>query len=188
MKRWTRSFSKGYKSSKMEREVTTGFIDFDLIVSIKFKNNGKYYVQGFSNEGDDYTMGTIWVCFEIDPSFLPKMWSTVYFDLVDVMRHELEHLTQAGYNAMSNKYFDDDTLYRSMINDGFMPSYLYLLLPKEIDANLQGLSLKAKKKKQSLQETIKQYLDVEDINDDESKIILAAWRKRALKIGGISKF
>ena len=116
------------------------------------------------------------------------MWSEIYFDLIDVMRHEIEHLLQSGYNKKKDKYFKDDSKERVKINKGLLPSYRYLLLPKEIDANLYGLKLKAQKKKQSFLEIINKHLDSCEISEEEREKVLREWRKRAIKLGGLPKF
>lgn len=188
MKRWIYSFSKARKTSTCEREYDFDFLDFELTAKLKFKSGASYYIQGFSDDGDRDVCGKIWIDFIVDPLDLPNKWSDIYFDLIDVLRHEMEHLTQSGWNEKPGKWLEDDSFKRNLINQGLLDSYLYLLLPKEIDANLQGLALKSRKKKEPLINTIQQYLDSEEISVEEKGFVIEVWRKRAIQIGGIPKF
>ena len=75
---------------------------------------------------------------------------------------------------------------------GILPKAQYLMLPKEVDANLQGLRYEAKKRKEAMIDAVNRYLDTQQedgtINDEEREIVLDLWRRRAKKIGGIPKF
>lgn len=188
MKRWTFSFLKTRKTSTFEKEFEFDFLNFELTAKLRFKKGSQYFIQGFSDDGDNEIYGKIWIDFTIDPLELPNKWSEIYFDLVDVIRHEMEHLTQAGWNEKSGKWHKDDSFKRNLINQGKLDAYLYLLLPKEIDANLQGLALKSRKKKESMINTIEHYLDSEKINAEKKRFVIEVWRKQAIQIGGIPKF
>jgi hypothetical protein len=187
MQQWTFSFLKNRKTSTHTSEISFDILDFELSARINF-NGKKYKSDGFSESGDDILNGKIFIDFKINKEDLPKMWSEIYFDLIDVMRHEIEHLLQSGYNKKKDKYFKDDSKERVKINKGLLPSYRYLLLPKEIDANLYGLKLKAQKKKQSFLEIINKHLDSCEISEEEREKVLREWRKRAIKLGGLPKF
>ena len=79
-----------------------------------------------------------------------------------------------------------------MIKAGFLPQAHYMMLPKEVDANLQGLRFEAKKRKEPLKDAINRYLDAQEqggvINGTERSEIMDLWRLRAKKIGGFQKF
>jgi hypothetical protein len=103
----------------------------------------------------------------------------------------MEHITQDGKdtgNYRPGKPDEDDSFMRSLIKSGMMPEYHYLLLPKEVDANLQGLRYEAKKRKVSMEVTVNNYLDTKGYSEEERSEILDTWRKRAKQIGGIPKF
>ena len=67
--------------------------------------------------------------------------------------------------------------------------YKYYLLPKEVDANIQGLYAKAKYEKKDFQDVVDTYLTdlVGDgvITQGNSKQIYSKWKTRAAQIGGI---
>jgi len=62
-------------------------------------------------------------------------------------------------------------------------------LPKEVDANLQGLRYEAKKRRVDMSKAVSDYLDTQDYLTDETRAeVMDLWRKRAKKIGGIPTF
>jgi hypothetical protein len=71
---------------------------------------------------------------------------------------------------------------------GLLPEETYLMLPKEVDANLQGLRYESKKRKESMKDSVERYLNSRGLNDEQQKTVLDKWRRRAKEIGGIPKF
>jgi len=140
-----------------EVDIVSDEFEFDFIVQAIYTDD-TYSVNGGANAGFDDKKKPIQplltVRFEI-----PKDidWQTVSFDLKDVIRHELEHLTQDGENLKGgtdsddprlvrpSKYMEDDEFIRDMIDADLLPKSAYFKLEKEVDAMLQGLYFKAKK-------------------------------------------
>jgi hypothetical protein len=111
--------------------------------------------------------------------------------LCDIVRHEIEHITQEGAeigNYKHGKPIEDDSIERGLVNVGLLSTQMYLMLPKEVDANLQGLRFEAKKRKEPIINTIYRYLGTQSIDADEKDSVLTLWRNRAKKIGGIPNF
>lgn len=178
-------------------------LEFDLFANLHITKK----VKGFSvlnstgADSDDEDKDGDWqtphinIDFAVNPDWLPEYWSTIYFNLADVMRHEMEHLTQGGKdigNYRAGKPDQDDSHLRLLIKSGFLPKAQYLMLPKEVDANLQGLRFEAKKRKESFSDSINRYLDVKqdsgEIDAEEREAVLNLWRKRAKEIGGFQSF
>jgi hypothetical protein len=162
-----------------DSDIVSDDFEFDFTVQAVYTED-TYTVDGGANagyddEGDEITP-LLNVRFEI-----PKDidWQTVSFDLKDVIRHELEHLTQDGANVRGGKQLADDSLLRKMIDVDLLPKSDYFKLEKEVDAMLQGLYLKAKKSKQPFLATIDNYLDKQPLTQEERKEILDLWAKRA---------
>ena len=158
-------------------------IEFNYVGRLIFdKKVDGYEVDGTSNSGEEEDkIPFIAALFTINPSVLPQAWSKLSADVSDVIRHEIEHLTQAGDNVRSGKYLDDDILIRDMINKAkVLPYKNYYLLDKEVDAMLQGLYLKAKKTKKPFADVINNYLDVAPglEKQEDKEIILNLWRSR----------
>ena len=101
-------------------DIISNDFEFDFTVQATYTDN-TYSVDGGANagyddEGDEITP-LLNVRFKI-----PKNvnWQTVSFDLKDVIRHELEHLTQDGANVRSGKQLPDDSILRNMIDSDLL--------------------------------------------------------------------
>ena len=160
------------------------FFDFEGKVEI---TDSEYKVDGGANagyddEGEEITP-LLSVKFKIpqNPTKNPS-WEDISFDIKDVVRHELEHLTQDGENLKSGKYMKDDQLIRDLIDADLLSKSQYFKLEKEVDAMLQGLYFKAKKSKQPFKDIINNYLNIftsqEKITPEEKEEILDLWRSR----------
>jgi hypothetical protein len=168
------------------------YFDFEGIVKI---TDDEYNVDGganvgFDDKGDEITP-ILSVKFKI-----PKNpdWQKVSFDIKDVVRHELEHLTQDGDNEKGgawhedprlrrpSKYIQDDQFLRDMIDANLLPKSDYFKLEKEVDAMLQGMYFKAKKSKTPFKKVLNDYLDIfvdqGSISKEEKENILDVWRSR----------
>ena len=173
------------------------YFDFEGVVEI---TDDEYNVDGGANAGFD-TKGNeitplLSVKFKIpkNPTQNPS-WEDISFDIKDVVRHELEHLTQDGENEKGgawhedpklrrpSKYMEDDQMLRDLIDLNFLPKADYFRLEKEVDAMLQGLYFKAKKSKRPFKDVVNTYLDIftgqETITQEEKENILDIWRSRA---------
>lgn len=200
-KKWVKDFKAGKKSSSYITSIEDARILFDLEATIYFgETNGFAILKstgadgGTTDKEGDYQDPYIIIDFAVNPEWLPGEWSEVYMYLSDVMRHEIEHITQDGEdigNYKMGKPNEDDSMLRFYIESGLLPDVSYLTLPKEIDANLQGLRFEAKKRRISMIDSINKYLDTQPYLKDDPKsreMVIDTWRRRASKIGGIPKF
>jgi hypothetical protein len=125
--------------------------------------------------------------FELDPEEYPNILSEIAMDLRDVLRHELEHITQSGWNVMQSKYLRSDMARRNKIQSGDIETYNYWLLQKEQPAMIQGLYSKAKKLKQPFAQVVNSYLDIwvnkGVISATDKNTILKKWRSMLPKLG-----
>lgn len=202
-RKWVNSYKGGnavinYMDQVEERGLE---FDFDATIHIDKKFKGFEVLDTTGADGrdeddeGDYQTPYILIDFGINPDWIPGEWSTVYFHLADVVRHEMEHITQDGVstgNYRAGKPIEDDSEIRNLIKLGLLPYSQYMMLPKEVDANLQGLRFEAKKRKEPMGDAVNRYLDTQIegdvINKREKEEIIDLWRKRAAKIGGIPKF
>ena len=196
-KKWIADWKIKKKSSTFIYSIEDK-LEFDLEASLYFDSSVKGFEvmnstgadsRDIDDEGDDQTPYII-IDFVVNPEWLPGYWQEIYMHLVDVMRHEIEHITQGGsYNYKAGKPEEDDTLVRQLITAGMLPKHMYLLLPKEIDANLHGLRAESKKRRESYETTIDKYLNTQEYLTPETRTeVLDKWRLRAKQIGGIPKF
>ena len=127
------------------------------------------------------------VRFEIDPIKYPNALSEIAMNLRDTLRHEIEHVTQSGWNTIDGKYIPSDQRLRARIEAGTLPAARYFTLPKEIPAMLQGLYFKAKKSKQPFKTVVDEYLSMwvsnNTISAQEKENILNTWKTYLPKLG-----
>ena len=205
---WKEQFSKDEKREKASFSKSYDLLDkkgrpvvFDLDADLNFveTEDSIYRPDGDADEGEEEQyddegnledpglQGSISLYFQVDPRTLPKMWSTISMDIKDIIRHEVEHLSQAGYNVVPAKELPDDRMLRSYIQDlGLMPASNYYLLDKEVPAMLQGMYYKAKKMKKPFKDVVNSYLDIfvnnETIDNQEKEDILKRWRVAAKEL------
>ena len=182
---WKQDYENNVDSSRYNQTFETDDLSIDVDANISFiPGLGKLSIDGGANAETGY----IEVRFEVDPEKLPDFWSEISMNLKDVIRHEIEHLTHGeGYNENPGKLMSDDQFIRDMINAKILPKAAYFKLEKEIDANLQGMYLRAKKEKRPFGDVINSYLDAQDITSENKKEILDIWRSR-LKALNLPKF
>lgn len=202
-KKWVNTYKGGKAVINYTDQIEERGLEFDFDATIHIDKKFKGFevlpstgADGRDEDDDgDYQTPYILIDFGINPDWIPGEWSTVYFHLADVIRHEMEHITQDGVdtgNYRAGKPIEDDSDIRNLINLGLLPYFHYLMLPKEVDANLQGLRYEAKKRKEPMSDAVNRYLDTQIegdvISKQEKEEVLDLWRKRAAKIGGIPKF
>jgi hypothetical protein len=178
-----------------DSDIISDDFEFDFAVQAKYTDD-VYKVDGGANAGFDDDGDEIQPLLSVRFK-IPKNvdWQTVSFDLKDVIRHELEHLTQDGANLKGgtdsedprlvrpSKYMEDDQFIRDLIDADLLPKSDYFKLEKEVDAMLQGLYFKAKKSRKPFLAVIDDYFDKQPVNQEERKEILGLWAKRAKALG-----
>ena len=183
---------KGWKDD-FEHNEPTGRVEFavgpdgDLeYEDLKFSYKGVAVfagIQTYSYNGSaKLTSGEIKITYSIPKSMLPQGWEKIYMDLISVIRHEIEHLTQGGINVKPGKEILDLPLRRLVIK--YPDTLRYILLPSEKDANVQGLYLKAKKSRRPYAEVVDEYIrDVLKItNKNDVDILKGMYDKRAKEL------
>jgi len=174
---WKQDYENEVDESHYDQTYEMDDLYIEVNADIKFIPGSKQLkVDGGADPKTEY----LEIKFEIDPDLLPDFWEEVSMNLKDVVRHEIEHLTHGeGPNLKPSKYIPDDQLIRAMIDAKMLPQAAYFKLEKEIDANLQGMYLRAKKEKRPFKDVLDTYLDAQSITPKEKKEILNIWRKRS---------
>ena len=125
-------------------------------------------------------MPLIEIRFELDPAEYPKILSEIAMILRDTLRHEIEHITQSGWNLKQGKFLPSDKAKREKIQTGEVATKQYFLLKKEIPAMIQGLYSKAKKSRAPFKQIVNNYLDGwvsnNTITAKDKEQILKVWR------------
>ena len=193
---WKKDFDNGKKVSQYFDQIED-FLEFDIHCDIIFEGEGFSVLDSTGSDArdfddeDDSMTPFIQISFAVNPTWLPDYWEEIYYHLCDVVRHEMEHITQDGIsigNYKPGKPIEDDSALRLLINSGVLGRAQYLILPKEVDANIQGLRFESRKRKESMINTIDRYLDTQGLSQNEREDVLDVWRQRSKKIGGIPTF
>jgi len=183
--RWKTAFESGEDMANLKKNYKALNLKIRLNANLDFvKGLDKLNVDGGVNP---YT-GYLKIEFQVDPELLPQYWEEISMNLKDVIRHEIEHITHGeGKSATPSKTLPNDQFLRDMINMELLPKADYFKLEKEIEANLQGMYLRAKKEKRSFRDVIDDYLDSQDITPEEKEEILDIWRSK-LPVLNLPKF
>ena len=192
---WKGDFEDGQPKGYFELEIGPGK-EFDY-PHLMFKYIAKArFVDYFKSSGlarPRMKMPEVELMYFIPSDELPRMWEQISMDIRNTIRHEIEHLMQSGPNVKKGKEMGDDSSKRDELKTGKKPWWKiwrkklgtpdYYKLEKEIDANLQGLYLKAKKTRQPLEKVIDLYLRYDlNLPIDDREDIKTLWKKRAPKL------
>ena len=159
-------------------------LEFDLEIVMNITGD-EYKVDGGANAGFDKDGDEIQPLLNVAFN-IPKRgvnWQEVSFDIKDVVRHEIEHLTQDGENERPGKYIPDDQDIRDMIDAGLLDKENYFKLPKEVDAMIQGMYFKAKKSKTEFSKVVDDYFKKAEVDPKEIPVIKKLWNKRLPALG-----
>ena len=178
---WKEDFDKGEKDSTYEDNYDFPPRGIQVKAQIIYKPGfKKLKVDGGSDIASKTLPGYLEVNFIVDPKMLPEFWEEISMNLKDVVRHEIEHITQSGDSKTKKEDFDEDfdMTIRALVKADIIPQAEYFKLPKEVDANLQGMYFRAKKERRPLIDVINTYLDAQDITPKDKQVILNLWRSR----------
>lgn len=179
--KWKEDFVNNKTESTYQEHIKSSLLDFNVVGVIKFIDEGESLkVDGGVEETEDGEI--LYIDFEIDKNTLPEMWSEISMNLKDVVRHEIEHLTQSDLDNYPSKYMKDDQFIRDIIQSKLLPPSFYFKLEKEIDANLQGMYFRAKKEKIPFIDVINNYLSYQDITPQQKEEIIDLWRSRSKEL------
>ena len=183
--KWKSDYDNAAEASRIDQTFNDSDLEIDIDANISFIPDS----EGLKVDGGaDSETGYLQIRFEIDPELLPEYWEEISMNLKDVVRHEIEHLTHGeGPNLNTGKFMEDDELIRKLIDADLLPPAQYFKLEKEVDANLQGMYLRAKKEKRLFKDVIDTYLNAQDITPEQKEEILNLWRSR-LGALNLSKF
>lgn len=126
------------------------------------------------------------VLIRIDPESYPQNLNTIIAEMSDTIRHELEHLTQSGWNTKQSKYIPPDRKKRNRIETGKEATYNYFLLDKEIPAMIHGLYNKAKKSRRPFADVVddqmQKLIQRGIATPEQTEIIKNKWREYLPKL------
>lgn len=136
---------------------------------------------------DHYSI--IHVFISLDPKTEPKCYLEISLSLRNLIRHEVEHLTQGGWNEKEGKRINRNDTTRRKIAKNPDIRYRYYKLKDEVPANLHGFYSEAKSRKIPFRDLVNSYLDNQVkkgiIPPNRRNEIYNLWKKEAKKIGGL---
>jgi hypothetical protein len=126
------------------------------------------------------------VLLRLDSDNFPNSINQIIAELSDTIRHELEHLTQSGWNTKTSKYIPSDRKKRDRIESGKEATYNYFLLDKEIPAMIHGLYNKAKKSRRPFADVVNDQMQklirLGVATPEQTEIIKDKWRSHLPKL------
>lgn len=164
-------------------------LDVNVFISI-IRDEAPEFKGNFILDGEtDDENSVIYIFLYLTPGSEPKFYPDIALDLRNLIRHEIEHLTQRGWGEMKGKKMRRNEGVRKRIRSNPELYYRYYTLKDEIPANLQGLYSEAKSRKLPFAEVVNNYLNkkIEQgvIPSSEKSRIYRIWRATAQKIGGL---
>jgi len=188
-KNWDNYFETS-KNTNFQVNNYRGDIDVDVELNYLITTNikkGTYYIDGgvYTEMSPELTIMLV-----VNPNDIPGVYSDILPVFRDLVRHEIEHLTQRDWNLKYSKFKKRNNALRQKIKKTGL-NYKYFMLADEADANIHGLYAKAETLKQPYQKVVDNYLD-ELVNNkvvtiEQRKEIYDKWKKRIPQIGGIPK-
>lgn len=166
-------------------------VPLDMIFNVFLKINRdvgaeKVICDGYAQEGDTDSDDNIVSLpyIELNIAFPgvdeEKYYGEIMLWLKDIVRHEIEHLTQRGINAKPGKHRNLNFTKRAIIAGRPDEYWKYFVLADEIEPNLHGLRSMSRYKRESFDQTIDWYLnhlqDTGTIQPEHKKLILRKWR------------
>ena len=193
---WKGDFEDGQSKGYFELEVGPGreFNYPHLFFNYKAKAS---FVDDFNSTGlarPIKEIPEVELNYRIPLDELPRMWQQISMDMRNTIRHEIEHLMQSGPNVKKGKEMELDRAERDEINKISKKPWWkiwrktlgtpdYYKLEKEVDANLQGLYLQAKKSRKPLKDIIDIYVKYTlNLPVDEQEEVKRIWAERAPKL------
>lgn len=124
----------------------------------------------------------------LNPKREPHSYDKLYHRLLDLLTHETNHLNQIGMNRTPFNVKNSDKEERN----NSKKSYNYFLLIDEIESMVEGMYVRSKSQRMSLDEVFDEYLmpfiESGYITQEQYQKVISTWVKRALEIYPDAKF
>ena len=164
---WKKQVEKGTSLALIKTKVTpkkyATSLTFDLEASLYLSDKQEFLADGEAYPYGDTEEGLkVGLDFIVPEDSFPQIWEKISYNISDILRHEIEHMTQVGVHAIPSKEdeIEDDDLIRNLIDIGALKQVRYYTLPSEIDPMLQGIYTAAKKSKTPFKQAVDSYLDL----------------------------
>lgn len=165
--------------------------NLDVFVKLVIvRDEAPVYTQDFILDGNaDEDPAILYIELTINPASEPQCYTQLAPEMRNLIRHEMEHLTQRGWNTIPSKKMKRNYAQRIKIQSDPESYYKYYKLKDEVDANLHGIYAEAKTRKIPFNEMVIKFLDDRIakgiVPADKKQEIYALYKNRAKKIGGL---
>jgi hypothetical protein len=167
--------------------------DTNLDVFVKLvivRDEDPVYPQPFILDGNaDEEPAILYIELTINPASEPQCYIELAPEMRNLIRHEIEHLTQRGWNMIPSKSMKRNYAQRIKIQADPGIYYKYYKLKDEVDANLHGIYAEAKTRKIPFSEMIVKFLDDRIakgiVPGNKKREIYTLYKNRSKKIGGL---
>jgi len=165
--------------------------NFDVYVKLVIiRDEAPTYAGPFVLDGNaDEDPAILYIELTINPAFEPQCYGELAPEMRNLIRHEIEHLTQRGWNTIPSKAMKRNYAYRVKIQSDPESYYKYYKLKDEVDANLHGIYAEAKTRKRPFKEMVTKFLDDRIakgiVPPNKKQEIYTLYKNRARKIGGL---
>jgi hypothetical protein len=170
-----------YKFNKVNKRQ----LKFKLKVDIAIKTEGikePFLIDGAA--APSLKLPTVEISVLLNSGAGKEYYNKLNACLNEVVRHELEHLTQWGINKKGNKAHVSESK-RTRVSERFKPSYGYFSLKDEIPALVHGMHRQAKIEKRPITDIFTEYLDEyiadDQINERQAKLLFDKWYNYSIK-------
>jgi hypothetical protein len=170
-----------YKFNKVNKRQ----LKFKLKVDIAVKTKGitePFLIDGAA--APSLKLPTVEISVLLDSGAGKEYYNKLNACLNEVVRHELEHLTQSGINKRGRKAHVSESR-RTRVSERLKPAYGYFSLPDEIPALVHGMHRQAKIEKRPITnifiEYLKQYISEGQINERHAKLLFDKWYNYSIK-------
>lgn len=146
---------------------------------VKFEKYG-FAIDGDSFGGDNEDGAEIEISIAVDPSQINSQ--KFFAKILDVVRHEIEHIVQRGPNFSADHKVK---IPRPITRESAKSDYRYFILSDEIPAQVRGLAEEAQHSGQTVKECAIEYLtpflELGFITQEQINIVLNTWKNWAIQ-------
>jgi hypothetical protein len=147
---------------------------------INFKKNGFCMDANVYMDSDEDVVPEVEIVLLIDPNRASDCYDKIFLKLNDIISHELNHLTQIGWNRTSFSMGASP----QHVRDNAKTGYKYFLLPDEIDSMVKGMYRSSKIEGIPIDKAFETYLDTflehGYLNRQEYSEVIEKWIEYAL--------
>jgi hypothetical protein len=140
------------------------------------KESDAYFVDAAIAEGDD---NVIMLTVVVDPTWEPQIYEKLFYKLQEVVRHEIEHLTQSGYYRIEDRPKSTTSTAKLKTVYGHHKHKI------EVPALVHGFYRRAKIEKRPIDEVMIEDLDSEiekgNLSKKQAENLLKTWVEYAKK-------